>query len=148
MSQRVRHTLSAAVFIILQQGGEICLLRRISTGWMDGCFSLPAGGLESGETIRAAAVREAREEVGVRIDPAALRYVHTLHSVTEGRDWVGHFFAATNWHGTPVVCEPEKHADLIWRPISDLPTNTIPYVRQALLSLDRGLGYSEYGWHD
>jgi 8-oxo-dGTP pyrophosphatase MutT (NUDIX family) len=54
---------------------------------MDGSFSIPAGGLEAGETIGAVAIREAYEEVGVRIAQDDLRYVHTLHSQTEGQAW-------------------------------------------------------------
>ncbi len=143
---RVRHMHSAAVFVILRRGEDICLLRRTGTGWMDKSFSLPAGGLEVGETIAAAACREAKEEVGVEIALPSLRYVHALHSLTEGSDWVGHFFVATDWSGIPRICEPEKHADLTWRSIRDLPTETIPYVRQALVCIDRDIPYSEFGW--
>ena len=71
MSGRIRHQLSAAVFVVLARGGAVCLMRRVATGWMDGLLSLPAGALEAGETLRAAAAREAAEEVGVTIDPAA-----------------------------------------------------------------------------
>jgi len=92
MSQRLRHHLSASVFVALWRSSEVCMLRRIGTGWMDGSFSIPAGALESGETIRMAAVREAHEEVGVRINPHDLVYVHTLHSLTAGNDWVGRPF--------------------------------------------------------
>ncbi len=137
---------SAAVFVVLMQGADICLLRRRGTGWMDGLVSLPAGGLEAGETIALAARREAKEEVGVEIALPSLRYAHALHSLTEGSDWMGHFFVATAWSGIPRLCEPEKHADLTWRCIRDLPDETIPYVRQALVCIDRGILYSEFGW--
>lgn len=122
------------------------MLRRTGTGWMDGLFSIPAGGLEAGETIRMAAVREAREEVGVEIDPGDLAYAHTLHSMTEGNDWVGHFFTVTAWTGIPRVCEPDKHGDLVWCSVRSLPEETIPYVRQALMAIDAGETYSEFGW--
>uniref|UniRef100_UPI00046ACCDC NUDIX domain-containing protein n=1 Tax=Brucella intermedia TaxID=94625 RepID=UPI00046ACCDC len=101
MSERIRYQMSASVFVMLIKEGEICMLRRKGTGWMDGSFSIPAGGLDAGETIRAAAAREAYEEVGVNIAPENLHYVHTLHSKTEGRTWLGHFFQATIWEGTP-----------------------------------------------
>lgn len=147
MSNRVRHKLSASVFVALLKGTEILLLRRMGTGWMDGAFSIPAGGLDAGETISAAAVREAWEEVGVRIGQADLAYAHTLHSLTEGGDWVGHFFTATRWEGTPALREPDKHSDLGWWPLRNLPPETIPYVRQALLCIDQRKPYSEFGWN-
>jgi 8-oxo-dGTP diphosphatase len=146
MNHRVRHKLSASVFVVLLKGPDILLLRRKGTGWVDGAFSIPAGGLDAGETISAAAIREAEEEVGVQIEPAHLTYAHTLHSLTEGRDWVGHFFIVTDWAGTPELREPEKHSDLVWWPLRSLPPETIPYVRQALLCIDQRQPYSEFGW--
>lgn len=131
---------------MLVRDGEVCMLRRKGTGWMDGSFSIPAGGLDAGETIGAAAIREAHEEVGVRIAPEDLQYVHTLHSKTEGGTWLGHFFRATVWEGTPALREPDKHSDLQWRPIDALPAATIPYVRQAMLAVADQKAYSEYGW--
>lgn len=148
MSDRVRHKLSVAVFVVLRRGDGVCLLRRIGTGWMDGQFSLPAGTLEPHETIRGAAVREAREEVGIELDPAALRHVHLLHGRTAGNDWTGHFFIATHWTGEPRICEPDKHGELCWAPMSELPDLVIPYVRQALDAVAQGQTYSEYGWTD
>jgi 8-oxo-dGTP diphosphatase len=122
------------------------MLRRKRTGWMDGSFSISAGGLDAGETLRGAAIREAYEEVGVRIAAEDLQYVHTLHSKTEGTPWLGHFFQAKVWHGTPGVREPDKHGDLQWQPINALPDDTIPYVRQAILAIAAQEPYSEYGW--
>jgi ADP-ribose pyrophosphatase YjhB (NUDIX family) len=113
---------------------------------MDGSFSIPTGGLDANETISAAGLREAREEVGVQIAPENLTYAHTLHSLTAGSDWVGHSFTATEWIGTPRLFEPDKHSDLAWWPIHYLPPQMIPYVRQALLCVSRSRPYSEFGW--
>jgi 8-oxo-dGTP diphosphatase len=146
VSERNRYQLSAAVFVMLMRGEEICMLRRKGTGWMDGAFSIPAGGLEAGETIGAAAVREAWEEAGVQIVPEDLQYVHTLHSKTGGSSWLGHFFQARVWQGTPALRELDKHGDLQWRQIDALPSETIPYVRQAILAVAAQKPYSEYGW--
>ena len=122
------------------------MLKRKGTGWMDGSFSIPAGGLDADETIHAAAIREAYEEVGVQIAPSALDHVHTLHSRTAGQTWVGHFFKTATWQGTPLLREVDKHSDLQWRPFHALPSETIPYVRQALSCVAEGRSYSEYGW--
>ncbi len=126
LSERVRFQLSIAVFVILARGEEICMLQRKGTGWMDGSFSIPAGGLDAGETIRTAAAREALEETGVYIAPEKLVPVHTLHSLTDNNTWLGYFFRADEWSGTPSICEPDKHANLQWCSLAALPDNTYP----------------------
>jgi len=146
MRERLRYQLSVSVFVILKRQDKLCMFRRCGTGWMDGSWSIPAGGLEAGETIRAAAMREAHEEVGVNILSEDLHHVHSLHSRTDGRTWLGHFFQATNWDGIPRLCEPDKHSDLQWQFINGLPSGTLPYVRQAITSVAAHQTYSEYGW--
>jgi 8-oxo-dGTP pyrophosphatase MutT (NUDIX family) len=146
MNERIRFQLSASVFVMLVREDAICMLRRTGTGWMDGSFSIPAGGLDTGETIAAAAIREVYEEVGVIIAPENLDYVHTLHGKTDDRTWVGHFFRAEIWKGEPTLREPNKHRELQWRPIIALPSQTIPYVQQAIRCVADLKPYSEYGW--
>ena len=45
----------------------VLLSRRYQTGWHDGEYSVPAGHVEAGETVTQAALREAREEVGLEL---------------------------------------------------------------------------------
>lgn len=144
--KRDRFELSVSVFILLIKNNRLCMLRRKATGWMDGFFSVPAGGLEPAETIASAAIREAREEAGVVIHPDNLHLAHTLHSKTEDRSWLGHFFVCTAWEGDPVIMEAEKHGDLSWVNLDALPAETIPYVKQAVDGIRQSRSYSEYGW--
>jgi 8-oxo-dGTP pyrophosphatase MutT (NUDIX family) len=143
---RDRYKLSAAVFIVLLRHGKVFMIRRKATGWMDGLFSIAAGGLEAGETIREAARREASEELGIELSPDDLIYAHTLHARTSDGDWIGHFVTAIKWDGEPHAAEPEKHDCCGWHPLYNLPSTTIPYVRQALTNIADGTPYSEYGW--
>jgi len=143
---RDRYNLSIAVFVMLLKGDELCMLRRSNTGWMDGCFSLPAGGLEKGETLSTAAARELKEETGVDAIPSELALVHTMHVWTENRSWIGHYFICREWSGIPFLAEPDKHAEVSWKNMSDLPEETIPYVRQAIEAINADESYSEYGW--
>ncbi|MCI4186795.1 NUDIX hydrolase [Dickeya dianthicola] len=143
---RDRYNLSIAVFVMLLKGDELCMLRRSNTGWMDGCFSLPAGGLEKGETLSTAAARELKEETGVDAIPSELALAHTMHVWTENRSWIGHYFICREWSGVPFLAEPDKHAEVSWKNMSDLPEETIPYVRQAIEAINADESYSEYGW--
>jgi ADP-ribose pyrophosphatase YjhB (NUDIX family) len=64
---------SAAVF-----RGETVLLIVRAKGALKGLWSLPGGHIEPGETARAAAMREVREETGVEADIDALVDVHDV----------------------------------------------------------------------
>ncbi|MCA9330450.1 NUDIX domain-containing protein, partial [Candidatus Saccharibacteria bacterium] len=72
---------------------------------MDGRYGLPAGKVEKLETFLKAAVREAKEEVGVDVDPADLRHILTVHrdspddEVDGDMTWVDVFFETTKWQG-------------------------------------------------
>jgi 8-oxo-dGTP diphosphatase len=146
MSQRERYKLDSSVFVLLTRGGKICFLQRIGTGWRDGFYSVPAGALEAGETLASAAIREAREEVGVTLRSDDLRLVHTIHCRTEGNGWFGQFFVAESWTGEPELLEQDKHGNLTWAPPLEAPSPLLPYVRQALEAISRHQPYSEFGW--
>jgi ADP-ribose pyrophosphatase YjhB (NUDIX family) len=66
-----RNPLPVAVLLIPVDGGVLVVRRGIEPrrGWL----ALPGGYIETGETWQAAAAREAYEEAGIVIDPAAVR---------------------------------------------------------------------------
>lgn len=57
---------------IIDNAGHILLIRRADNG----CWAMPGGALEVGETPAEGVVREALEETGVRCQPVALVGVH------------------------------------------------------------------------
>ena len=65
----MRHPgIPTGVHVLLERGGEVLLMRRAGTGFFDGLYSLPGGHVEEGESLRATAVREMREELGIELD--------------------------------------------------------------------------------
>lgn len=64
---------SAAIF----RGKEVLLIER-GKGALKGFWSLPGGHIEPGETARAAASRELREETGVEAELAGLVDIHEV----------------------------------------------------------------------
>ena len=52
-----RFTLRSAVYLLLIKENQILLLRRFNTGWQDGKYSVPAGHLDGGETVKQAMVQ-------------------------------------------------------------------------------------------
>jgi hypothetical protein len=69
-----------------------------------------------------------------------------MHRKQSNEERVNFFFVGTEWRGHPRIMEPLKCDDLRWFPVHRLPWNLIPYVRQAIRCLRRGVVYSEYGW--
>ena len=56
------------------------------------------------------------------------------------------FFTAKKWKGEPKIMEPDKCDELQWFELDSLPSNTIPYVKQAIDCLRKNVRYGEYGF--
>lgn len=130
------------VFLVLKRktenGTEILLQRRCNTGYMDDKYDMACSGhLEADESLTAAVVREAEEELGVKIDEKDLRFSLLLHPYQEG--YMNVFFSAEKYIGEPTLREPEKCNDLRWFNIRCLPENTIPKIRQVIKCMDAGI---------
>ena len=134
------------IHLFFFRGDQILLVRRFQTGFMDGHYSVPAGHLDGDEPVRMAGVREAREEIGVRIDPQDMDFAGVFHRHSDD-ERVDFFFRVQKWEGEPLNTEPAKCDDLCWVGIDHLPSNTIPYVRQAIENLHTGVLYQEFGWN-
>ena len=140
-----RFRLVPAVHLFLMRGDEVLLLRRWNTGYEDGNYSVIAGHLDGGEEVVAAAVREAREEAGIELDPAAVDVVGLMHR-RSADERVDFFVAVCQWSGDIVNREPDKCDELAWYPLDGLPENVIPYVRRALENYRDGHWFHSFGW--
>lgn len=143
--KRERFRLVSAIHIFFIRDGELLLLRRANTGYQDGNFSVVAGHLDGNETVKQAAVREAREEVGVKLTPQDLNVVQVMHrrSQDERIDW---FLTTEHWQGEIRNREPERCDLLAWHRIDDLPGNVIPYVAHAVNNYLAGVWFDSFGW--
>lgn len=142
----VRARFPATVHLLFFRGDEVLLLRRFHTGYRDGEYSLPAGHLDGEETVKAAAVREALEEIGVHFPPEAAVFSSVMHR-HEGDERVDFFLEVEKWEGEPFNAEPEKCDDLRWVPLAGLPPNLVPYVRRAIENHLAGTRFDEFGWN-
>jgi 8-oxo-dGTP diphosphatase len=147
MKQRFK--LIPAVYVVFRDEDKVLLLRRANTGYHDGEYSLPAGHVDGGEPAAAAACREVHEEVGVTIQPADLKLVHTMHRISytpEQNERMDLFFELTHWNGELVNAEPHKCDELRWAKFDDLPKNMVPEVRLALKKISAHEPYSDYNF--
>jgi 8-oxo-dGTP pyrophosphatase MutT (NUDIX family) len=136
---------AAYVFLVrpdpTSRGREVLLQLRRGTGFMDGHWAAAvAGHVERGETVFAAACREAAEEIGVtEVD---LVPWCTMQRTGTGEDpldeRVDYFFLAMSWTGTPQVREPGKTADLRWFHLDTLPRPVVPHELRVLESVRAG----------
>ena len=134
-----------AVHVLLVRGESVLMLRRANTGYEDGKYSVPAGHLDGGETVTAAAEREALEEVGAALQVRDLSFALVLHRKAE-QERIDFFFAATRWDGELFNREPGKCDELRWAPFGSLPENTVPYVRRGIEAYLAGERFVEFGW--
>ncbi len=145
----MRAKFPVTVHLLFFRGDQILLLRRFNTGYADGQYSVPAGHLDGGETVMAAAAREAAEETGLRLDTQDLAFSSVIHRMEE-EERVDFFVHVRRWQGEPINSEPDKCDELRWEKIDELPDNLIPYVRQGIQNHRAGIAFYEFGWtkHD
>ena len=62
------------------------------------------------------------------------------------REYIAFFLEASKWSGEITNMEPGKCDDLRWFDFSDLPRNTIPYVKQAIENYRNGTWFASFGW--
>jgi 8-oxo-dGTP pyrophosphatase MutT (NUDIX family) len=122
---------------------RVLLSLRCNTGYMDEHWSFGAAGhVEAGESVLAAAVREAREELGVGLGTSDLEPLTVMHRTAGNGDpideRVDFFFAAHSWTGRPERREPHKAAALRWFSLDDLPDRVVPHELEVLEHLHKG----------
>lgn len=134
------------VYILLLRATKVLLSMRHNTGFHDGEYSLPAGHVEQAETLIQAAAREAKEELGMNLEPGDFQLVHVMHRRGSEDNRVNFFFLCEKWTSEPTNTEPEKCSRLDWFEVDALPHNIIGYVEQAIKHSIGHCMYSEYGW--
>ena len=134
-----------AVHLFLMRDDQVLMLRRFNTGYEDGNYSVIAGHIDGQEEIKAAMIREAKEEAGIDISPRDIEVVGVMHRKSEDKR-IDFFLAASSWSGDVINMEPDKCDDLAWFDLDHLPTNTVPYVRRAIENYRQDTWFDSFGW--
>ena len=128
-----RPDVSLAACVVLHDGGRVLLTRRAKTmRSFPGCWVFPGGGVDPGESVRAAALRELREETGIELPGGeeALRplclwescYPTRVEACVSAGELKGHhlvvFFAArVSSAAATALCLQREEADAaVWLP--------------------------------
>lgn len=135
----------AAYLLLLRagrDGEEILLHLRQGTGYYDGHWALVAGHVEDGESVFAAAAREAAEEAGIVVGADDVQPLTAMHRTLPGggpiEQRVDFFLAARLWRGDPRVLEADKAADMRWFGLAALPSPLVPHEAAVLAAYARG----------
>lgn len=103
---------------ILRDGKVLFGIRSLEP--QAGGLNIPGGFLDLGETAEAAAVREAKEEMGV--DIRIVGYIGSYPSDYAGRQLINIVFVAEITGGVVAPGDDMKGGEPVWRNVNDLPT--------------------------
>jgi 8-oxo-dGTP diphosphatase len=135
-----------SVHLLFYQNNEILLLKRQNTGFEDGKWSLVAGRIDGEEEVVSAAIREAKEEAGVDIEPFEIEVVGVMHRKNRSSEWIDFYLEVKSWKGIITNTEPNKCEELRWFNIRELPENVIPYIRRAIERDYKEMWFESFGW--
>lgn len=135
-----------ALLFLLQDNKFLLLKRANNVSFGAGLYHLPGGKINNGETARQAVIREAAEEIGITINPEDLDFKHLFNRKGKIEEIFAVVFTVKSWQGKPYLKEPDKHEELAWFNINELPSNIIPAHKQAIENIVKNSYYSEHGW--
>jgi 8-oxo-dGTP diphosphatase len=148
MPQGANDRHDVGVHLVLVRDGFVLLGKRQNTGFADGLYHAPGGHLDADETLLQAAIREAHEELGIRLEPDELTCVHVQHHRDHDEARIGFWFAASSCRGEPTNLEPDRCAHLAWFPLDRLPANLVPYAAAAFAHYRSATMFSLHGWEE
>jgi 8-oxo-dGTP diphosphatase len=105
---------------IVVEGHRVLLLKRRRAPEA-GLWGIQGGAVEFGESVQQAVKRELVEELGVQCEKVRLLGVTDHILPEEGVHWVSPVFLVRIVSGRPKNAEPEKHSELRWFDLEDLP---------------------------
>lgn len=139
--------LYGSVHLLFYRNQEVLLLKRQNTGFEDGKWSVVAGRMDGGEEVKAAAIREAKEEAGVDIDPDEVEVIGVMHRKNTSSEWIDFFLKVRSWRGSLVNAEPHKCEELAWFKQDELPEPMVSYIRMALTKKPQdGVWFESVNW--
>lgn len=137
-----RFKITPIVYLIVHgEEDTILLVQR-----RNGNYSLPARHLEEGETFFDTAIRGARQELDIDIDPSKITLSHISHIKDRDGHRLGVFVDVPAWEGMPINMAHDQHSTLAWASKNSLPSFTVSVVRNCLRMISEGKLLSEQGF--
>jgi mutator protein MutT len=123
--------------VIFNQNGGIFLAKRGKEARNERSrWEFPVGGVEFGETLENAIVREVKEEYDFQIEVEVLLDVVNHIIPDEDQHWVSPTFLCRYKSGTPRIMEPSMCEDIGWFALDEIPEQKLTIAsRKSLESL-------------
>jgi dATP pyrophosphohydrolase len=137
----------SVLVVIVTAAGEFLLLRRT---WPAGFWQSVTGSLMRGETPRAAAIREVREETGISAPAALIDLDHTERFAIPPR-WrrsryaPGVHYNCEHWFALPLAqrrivrLRPREHVEYRWLPAARAAASTGSWTNRLAIQVVAGL---------
>jgi len=124
--------------MIFNDRGEILMLKRGPKAKNErGCWQIPGGAVDFGETRAGAIVREVKEEIGVDVVVEHELLATDYLIPDEGQHWVTTPFIVRVKEGQiPKIQEPQKHEAMGWFPPDELPNPVAITTKHTLQSYE------------
>jgi len=113
--------------------GRLLLVKRVKAPEA-GCWNLPGGRVEYGESVADAIKREIREEVGLEIELVrSLGFVEMID--IDDQHWLSPIYEARIVEGEAMNREPDKAEALLWAALDAPPAPLALAARTAIQKL-------------
>jgi 8-oxo-dGTP pyrophosphatase MutT (NUDIX family) len=99
---------------LLEYDGKIVLLRRQLHKASGNKWGLPAGKMDAGESTLQAILREVKEETGLTLPEASLKYFDSFYVKDGSLDLEWHMFQAKLDTPPIIKINPEEHLEYCW----------------------------------
>lgn len=125
--------------VVIKDG--MTLLAKRKGKFATGMWGSMGGHVEFGESPTEAAIREAKEELGIEV--GNLEFVQCMSMMHDGKHYLDVSFKADIISGEPTIMEPDKIAEIGWFPLTNLPSPMFPPVSTVLDAITSGNKYLE-----
>ncbi len=135
--------LSSIYLIIKDNQGRVLLQRRQGTKLWPGFLALPAGHIDAGENAYEAAIREAKEELGITITKNDIIDTFVVNRRNKSLPpYYDVYFELASYEGKISIMEPEKCSELRWCSLEELPEDMIDFEKAAIENNMKGIKFS------
>jgi len=135
--------LAAVYLIIKDKEGKILLQRRQGTKLWPGFLALPAGHIDEGENAYDAVVREAKEELSIKISKENIGDSFVVNRRNKSLlPYFDIYFEINSYSGEIKINEPDKCSELKWCDINDLPKDMVDFEIEAINNMKKNKKFS------